>query len=137
MERIAGQPVPPKGLVVPEVRPDVHVRDVAYVPGLPVRLAVDPGYAGAYAVEALQHIDGREVVVDEIYERGLVTEEIIEMAKSRPWWPDVEGGVIDVAAYQHHSMPAPAEAWLEEGRRVVSRRRASRSMTGRSVCGRS
>ena len=115
MERIAGQPVPPKGLVVPEVRPDVHVRDVSYVPGLPVRLAVDPGYAGAYAVEALQHIDGREVVVDEIYERGLVTEEIIAMAQSRPWWPDVEGGVIDVAGYQHHSMPAPAEAWLEEG----------------------
>ena len=115
MERIAGQPVPPRGLVVPEVRPDVHVRDVSYVPGLPVRLAIDPGYAGAYAVEALQHIDGREVVVDEIYERGLVTEEIIEMAKARPWWPDVEGGVIDVAGYQHHSMPAPGEVWLEEG----------------------
>lgn len=115
MERIAGQPVPPKGLVVPEVRPEVHVRNVAYVPGLPVRLAIDPGYAGAYAVEAIQNIDGREVVVDEIYERGLVTEEIIAMAQSRPWWPDVEGGVIDVAGYQHHSMPAPAEAWLEGG----------------------
>ena len=115
MERIAGRPVPPKGLVVPEVRPEVHVREVSYVPGIPVRLAIDPGYAGAYAVEALQHIDGREVVVDEIYERGLVTEEIIEKAKSRPWWPDVEGGVIDVAGYQHHSMPAPGEAWLEEG----------------------
>lgn len=115
MERIAGQPVPPRGLVVPEVRPEVHVRDVSYVPGLPVRLAIDPGYAGAYAVEALQCIDGREVVIDEIYERGLVTEEIIAMARSRPWWPDVEGGVIDVAGYQHHSMPAPAEAWLEEG----------------------
>ena len=115
MERIAGQPVPPKGLVVPEIRSDAHVRDVSYVPGLPVRLAIDPGYAGAYAVEALQYIDGREVVVDEIYERGLVTEEIIAMARSRPWWPDVEGGVIDVAGYQHQSMPAPAEAWAEEG----------------------
>ena len=115
MERIAGQPVPPKGLVVPEIRPNVHVRDVQYVPGIPVRLAIDPGYAGAYSVEVLQCIEGREVVVDEIYERGLVTEEIIAMAQSRPWWPDVEGGVIDVAGRQHHSMPAPAEAWLEEG----------------------
>ena len=55
-----------------------------HVPGMPVRLAIDPGYAGAYAVEVLQCIDGREVIVDEIYERGLVTEEIIEMARSRP-----------------------------------------------------
>ena len=115
MERIAGQPVPPRGLVVPEIRPEVHVREVSYVPGIPVRLAIDPGYAGAYAVEAIQHIDGREVVVDEIYERGLVTEEIIEMAQSRPWWTAVEGGVIDVAGYQHHSMAAPGEAWSEEG----------------------
>ena len=49
---------------------------------MPVRLAIDPGYAEAYAVEVLQCIDGREVIVDEIYERGLVTEEIIEMACS-------------------------------------------------------
>ncbi len=125
MERIAGQPVPPKGLVVPEIRPDVHVRDISHVPGLPVRIAIDPGYAGAYAVEALQYIDGREVVVDEIYERGLVTEEIIGMAQSRPWWPDVEGGVIDVAGYQHHSMPAPAEAWAEEGGVNLSASRVS------------
>ena len=123
MERIAGQPVPPRGLVVPEVRPEVHVRGVSYV--LPVRLAVDPGYAGAYAVEALQHIDGREVIIDEIYERGLVTEEIIAMAQSRPWWPDVEGGVIDVAGYQHQSMPAPAEVWSEEGDVFLSASRVS------------
>ena len=125
MERIAGRPVPPKGLVVPEIRPDVHVRDVSYVPGLPVRLAIDPGYAGAYAVEVLQYIDGREIIVDEIYERGLVTEEIIAMAQSRPWWPDVESGVIDVAGYQHHSMAAPAEAWLEEGNVSLSAGRVS------------
>ena len=125
MERIAGRPVPPKGLVIPEIRPDVHVRDISYVPGIPVRLAIDPGYAGAYAVEALQYIDGREVIVDEIYERGLVTEEIIEMARSRPWWSDVEGGVIDVAGYQHHSMPAPAEAWMEEAGVSLSASRVS------------
>ena len=125
MERIAGRPVPPKGLVVPEIRPNVHVRDVSYIPGVPVRLAIDPGYAGAYAVEVLQYIDGREVIVDEIYERGLVTEEIIEMARSREWWPDVEGGVIDVAGYQHHSMAAPGEAWLQEGGVSLSASRVS------------
>lgn len=120
MERIAGQPVPPRGLVVPEIRPEVHVREVKYVPDLPVRLAIDPGYAGAYAVEALQYIDGREVIIDEIYERGLVTEDIIGIARSRPWWSGVDGGVIDVAGYQHHAMPAPAEVWLAEGGVVLS-----------------
>lgn len=125
MERIAGNPVPPKGLVIPEIRPEIHVREITYIPGLPVRLAIDPGYAGAYAVEAIQHVNGREIVVDEIYERGLVTEEIVQTARSRPWWPDVEGGVIDVAGYQHQSMPAPAEVWLEEGGVSLSASRVS------------
>lgn len=113
MERISGQPAPPRGLVVPEIRPDVHIREIAYVHGLPVNLAIDPGYAGAYAVEVMQCVSGQEAVVDEIYQRGLVTEEIIDIAMSRPWWPAVTGGVIDVAGYQHHAMPAPAEVWLE------------------------
>ncbi len=125
MERIAGLPVPPKGLVVPEIRPDVHVRELQYVPGLLVRLAIDPGYAGAYAVEVIQSIGGREVIVDEIYERGLVTDEIIDIAKSRPWWSDVEGGVIDAAGYQHHSMPAPAETWMHDAGVRLSATRVS------------
>ena len=125
MERIAGNPVPPKGLVIPEIRPAIHVREISYIPGVPVRLAIDPGYAGAYAVEVLQIVEGREVIVDEIYERGLVTEEIVRMARSRPWWDDVEGGVIDVAGHQHQSMPAPAEVWQEEGEIYLSSSRVA------------
>ena len=51
-------------------------------------------------------------IFDEIYEIGLVTEEIIEMAQSRPWWKDVQYGVIDIAGNQHQAMPAPSEVWL-------------------------
>ncbi len=114
VERIGGEPVPPRGLVIPEIRPDIHIGEFSYIPNLPVRLAIDPGYAGAYAVEVLQYVNGQEVIVDEIYERGLVTEEIIEIAQSRLWWPGVDGGVIDVAGYQHQAMPAPAELWLDK-----------------------
>ena len=114
VERIGGEPVPPRGLVIPEIRPDIHVREFLYSPNLPVRLAIDPGYAGAYAVEALQYVNGQEVIIDEIYERGLVTEEIIEIAQSRLWWSGVDGGVIDVAGYQHQAMAAPAEVWLDK-----------------------
>ena len=114
MERIEGKPSPPKGLVFSEFRPDAHVVDVEYVPDVPVHLWMDPGYAGGYAVEVVQ-VQGEQIqVIDEIYEVGLVTDEIIDIAKSRPWWPDVKFGVIDIAGNQHQAMAAPAEVWLEQ-----------------------
>ena len=114
MERIEGKPSPPKGLVFTEFRPDQHVVDVEYVPDVPVHLWMDPGYAGGYAVEVVQ-VQGEQIqVIDEIYEVGLVTDEIIDIAKSRPWWPDVKFGVIDIAGNQHQAMAAPAEVWLEQ-----------------------
>ena len=114
MERIEGKPSPPKGLVFTEFRPDAHVVDVEYVPDVPVHLWMDPGYAGGYAVEVIQ-VQGEQIqVIDEIYEVGLVTDEIIDIAKSRPWWPDVKFGVIDIAGNQHQAMAAPAEVWLEQ-----------------------
>jgi len=114
MERIEGKPSPPKGLVFTEFRPDQHVVDVEYVPDVPVHLWMDPGYAGGYAVEVIQ-VQGEQIqVIDEIYEVGLVTDEIIDIAKSRPWWPDVKFGVIDIAGNQHQAMAAPAEVWLQQ-----------------------
>ena len=114
MERIEGKPSPPKGLVFTEFRPDAHVVDVEYVPDVPVHLWMDPGYAGGYEVEVIQ-VQGEQIqVIDEIYQVGLVTDEIIDIAKSRPWWPDVKFGVIDIAGNQHQAMAAPAEVWLEQ-----------------------
>jgi hypothetical protein len=75
---------------------------------------MDPGYAGAYAVQVVQEINGQVCVIDEIYEQGMITKEIIDIAMTRPWWQDVAGGVIDVAGYQHQAMSAPAEIWVEE-----------------------
>jgi len=113
MERIEGVPSPPKGMVFPEIRPDIHVVPVEYEPELPVHIWIDPGYSEAYACEIIQ-INGDQVrVIDEIYERNLVTDEIIDIAQTRPWWKDARFGVIDVAGYQHQAMAAPAEVWLE------------------------
>ena len=97
MERIEGRP-----------------KEVDYVPGEPVHIWIDPGYAGGYALEAVQIIDDVVRVFDEIYEIGLVTEEIIEIAQAKPWWQDVQYGVIDIAGTQHQAMPAPAEVWLSK-----------------------
>ena len=114
MERIEGRPSPPQGLVFPEFRPDAHIADVEYEKDVPVHLWMDPGYAGAYAVEVIQIKDEQIQVIDEIYEQGLVTDEIIDIAKSRPWWPDVKFGVIDIGGTQHQAMASPAELWLDQ-----------------------
>ena len=120
MERIEGKPSPPKGLVFPEFRPDAHIQEVYYEEDIPVHIWMDPGYAGAYAVMAVQVIGEQIRVIDEIYEQGLVTEEIIDIAQSRNWWQDVKFGVIDIAGTQHQAMAAPAEVWLEKTRLYLS-----------------
>jgi hypothetical protein len=116
MERIAGVPRPPHGLVFPEVRMDFHVGlDATYEPGPPVYLAIDPGYDHAYALLAVQEVRGQLRVIDEIYERGLITDQIIDIALDKPWWPAVPntGNVIDRSAKAHAAMPAVVEAWLD------------------------
>ena len=114
MERIEGVPSPPEGLVFGEFRPNLHIADVKWSVGDPVHIWMDPGYAGAYAVMIVQIHDDVVHVIDEVYEKGLVTGEIIHICRSRPWWQDVQYGVIDVAGYQHQAMAAPAEIWMEE-----------------------
>jgi len=113
-ERIMGIPSPPRGLVFHEFRVDYHVRDIEYVPEEPVHIWIDPGYAGGYAIEVIQILDGQICVIDEIYEKSLITEEMIDLAMDKPWWKDVKFGVIDVAGYQHQAMSAPAEVWLDK-----------------------
>ena len=114
MERIEGIPSPPRGIVFPEFRPDIHVSEnIEYVPDEPDHILIDPGYAGAYALCAVQIINDQVRVFDEIYEQNLITEEIINIAQNRPWYKDLTYGVIDIAGYQHQAMSAPAEVWLD------------------------
>jgi hypothetical protein len=123
MERIAGKRVPPKGLVFTEFRPDIHVKDINWIPGQPITLWVDPGYAGAHAVEVSHQINGQECVFDEIYEIGKTTEDMIEIAQGKPWWKDVKEGVIDVAGRQHQAMAAPVEVWQAKAGLFMSSQR--------------
>lgn len=113
IERIEGLPVPPTGLVFKEFRHERHIKVIDYVPGLPVRIGVDWGVEHAYAVTARQVVSGVVRVFDEIYERDLITEEIIEIAKHRPWWRDAVGGAIDISGtYRQGAMPPSATEWL-------------------------
>ena len=117
--RMAGKPAPPKGQVHHMFRNEIHVRgDVEYVPGEPVHLWVDPGYSqvtkSAYAVQAIQIIDQQVRVFDEVFEREMTTEDIIEICSTRPWWRDVQHGVIDIAA-KNLGETRPFDVWLQKG----------------------
>lgn len=115
MERFGGEPSPRTGRVIPDFSNPVHVRDCPFDPKVGVELAVDPGYAGAYAVLATQNMGEYIALIDEVYVQGVVTQDIILMCKKRAWWDGVIGGAIDIAAKQHQAMPAPIELWLHEG----------------------
>ena len=115
-ERHGGIPSPPSTAVFPEFRHEHHVGLYPYDPNRPVELAIDPGYAGAYAVVALQWDNARTYAIDAIYEQGKGTPEIIKIARERPWWPAVNpkrGGVIDIAGKQHQGMRSHVEMWAE------------------------
>lgn len=84
MERVAGVPQPPKGLVFPEFRPDIHVRHVEWAPELPVYMWVDPGYSDACAYEFFQEVGGQLRGFYEIYERGKIATDIIDIMRRRP-----------------------------------------------------
>ena len=111
MERFGGVPCPPSTLVFREFDPRIHVDARARASGAPVELAVDPGYAGAYAVLAIERRGAEVAVIDEVYLRRTVVGDVIGACRQRDWWPRVCGGVIDVAGRQHHAAPSQIEVW--------------------------
>jgi len=114
-ERYGAIPAKPSTIVFKEFDPVLHVtNDAEYVPGERVQLWIDPGYAHAYAVLAVQ-IRGENVYqIDEVYETGLTAKEMIAEAKSRRWWKDVQSPcVMDVAGRAHPGTESQQEIWLK------------------------
>ena len=123
-ERLGATPVPPAYLVFREYRNSIHQNlDVKFDNSLPVYLAIDPsGGTNPYSVLACQfHKDNTYDhdwpdkidychVIDEIYETGMIGEEIIAKAKDKHWWGNVSGGAIDEEA------PDERKRWLKYGK---------------------
>jgi hypothetical protein len=115
-ERHGGIPSPPATAVFPEFRTQLHTGLYPYDPNRPVELCIDPGWAGAYAVVALQWDNANVYVIDEVYEQGKSARDVIRICREREWWPSVNykrGGVIDVAGKQHQGMESHVEIWAE------------------------
>lgn len=118
--RVGAKPVRLTGIAVKEASLERNVDDsVKFNPSLPVELAIDPGYARAFAVLAIQiQEDGEIHIIDEVYERFAGVPEIVEICKQRPWWQQVDAhnpGVVDRAAKQHQSATGDSviEKWDE------------------------
>ena len=117
LEKCAAIPCPPQGAVFKDYfRSNIHIRrDVEWVPGQPVYLAVDPGTQFAYAVNAIQIQDGQVRVFDGIYERDMVTDAIIDLVYDpmvHPWCQDIRYGVMDLAGLGRQGAQTPAsETW--------------------------
>lgn len=118
LERLGGVPCPPKGLVFTEFQTSVHtgtggIFDIDYTQ--PVEIWVDPGYQHNYAVEVVQQKGEQLVIVDEIYETGLMTPDIITLCQQKPWWLCVKSGVIDIHAKAKSGLIPDTQIWLNQG----------------------
>lgn len=116
--RVGAEPIRVSGLALPEMSRESHVREVEFNPALPVELAIDPGYTGAYAVLPIQVYNNEIHIIDEVYERFKNTAEVIEVCKQRPWWGAIDPdnpGVIDRAAKQKQAATGDSvlDVWLE------------------------
>lgn len=79
-----------------------------------IDLAIDPGWQGGYAVLACVIYKDIILVLDEIYEKEMYGEDVIQECKNRPWWPRVKRIVIDRGAKQHHEGMSEFEKWKKE-----------------------
>lgn len=124
--RFVGEPASPPGVVFSEFDPEIHVVHcvlgpepespdpfTVYLPAdSPVELWVDPGYdANRYYVGAVVQSGEHWYTIDEVAERQLQTDQIIDLCRGRPWWKNVTLVRADVASRQHHGNESAAEAW--------------------------
>lgn len=114
MERYYGQPRKTHGMVFWEFNRSLHVKDYAtYVPGIEVELAVDPGYANAFAVLFIQVVQDQIRIFDEIYVTETHGSDIITDIKNHHSYPDVQKIVMDVAVKQHgNAQDSAYETWM-------------------------
>jgi hypothetical protein len=122
LERFGAIPCPPRTLVFREFRHLIHIReDADYKESRGgVQLWIDPGYAAAYAVLAVQIQYGMAYVFDEWYLQGIVGERIIPMVMAKPWFNKVNLLVMDVASKAHPATQSQSELWRDKtGRQIV------------------
>lgn len=127
--RCGGVPVPHQSQVIGDAwKPAQHVLPQEFTRRkdgalCPVDLAIDPGYSGGshYVVLAIQRdkcpLCASEVlhILDEVAVEATSYQKVIEHCRTRDWWPNVRGGIIDPYAGGQHVFggPSPQQLWFE------------------------
>jgi hypothetical protein len=111
MEQYGGVPVSHVRRIYREYRDRVHVLPtLTFDPNHAVILAVDPSAGAApYAVAAIQDYGTRTHIIDEYYQDGVITDDVIPVVQTRPWVGNVTDIILDSAA------PDEAERWRRAG----------------------
>lgn len=113
MERYGAEPRRTHGRVLPEFSFEQHVRRLSLQEDVPVELAIDPGTT-CYAVLFVQHVGLRTYVLDRVYERGTILQEIIPEVMGNPLFKLLikeKAGVIDQAGAQRPGSYSQVELW--------------------------
>lgn len=113
LERFGGIPAKPEGIVFPAFSRRVHMADMEYDPDFPLEIAVDPGNH-AYAILFIQRRGPKVYILDEIYRRGIIAQQIIPEFLSHELSKFVSRGVMDVAGKQHQANYSQLEVWWQE-----------------------
>ncbi len=126
--RFAAEPRPPGDRVLKEFT-EAMISDVEVPDDALWELAIDPGYASAYAVlfvaswmkydedsEGNRRKAGKQFhVAAEFYEQGLNTDDLVSLVVKHPLWPKVvksKSGVMDIAGKGHRdSTESALEKW--------------------------
>lgn len=121
MERYGAEPHTQHGLVIPEFDPGVHLRplelqrDPQTKEPYPLTLAIDPA-THTYAVLFIQKIGVYAHVLDAVYRKNAVAQDVIGECVANPLWKYVnkrDGNVIDIAGTQRHANKSQVEIWAD------------------------
>ncbi len=106
MEQICAQPQRSRYVIYKEFVEDVHARKCDFDPDLPVYLSIDPSTGvNPYAVAVFQDYGSMVKMIDEVYQIGAISFDIIKECSSRPWWNNVVEAIVDDAS------PQEKEVW--------------------------
>ena len=117
--RYAAEPMRSSQLVLPEFDRQTHVSDaLEYDPDAsPLELAIDPGFH-SFAIAFVQESGDILHVLDAIYERNAIVQDLIPKLKKHRLWKHIDtsnAGVIDVASKQHHANKSVMDIFKDEG----------------------
>lgn len=117
LERCAAIARPPRERVLREAT-ESHIQIVEIPEGATYELAVDPGYATAYAnlfvANWLENGEYRFHVYDELYEQTKTTKDVVALCRTKPSWPLIRTGAIDIASKGHRDANDSAlEIWQQ------------------------